>query len=523
MVLVMSRGRVRTAMVALSMSVAGCSSAGTGVSQPGLNGGSTTLGPGGASTEPGATPSGSPRTAPGASASTSAGAQGPGVGPADSSGGFTGPGTNPGGGGGPSTVASGVGITATSVKIGFILPAGNPGQAFGVSGTTGTDLTAQQVAQAFVDDLNSRGGLAGRKVQPVFVTNDNTDNSQSNQTNVQNNNCTTLAEDQKVFAAVALNVGGTSYGAPCYAQHHTPLFDRELQSYDAETVAKLSPYFFAPISMNLTRMAELFPGALREESFLTKHMAVIAYDLPATRSLTEKVLIPGIKAEGGLVTDKVFTKVDYGDLGSQTANAVLTFRQHNVDRVVFFAPGGGAPLLFSKQADSQGYYPRLGVSTLDCPGPCMTPGNGLNVPAKSVQGAVGFGYTPAYDTGGFDPYAKPTALMSACWAAANKRLGTHMPKDGGSAIDFALRVCDMTNFLRQALEPATGKTLLQDNVGGLVEGLGTSFQSVWVKGTNFGPSRHDGASRYALLGFVSDCGDGNGCWRYSSSFRQSPV
>jgi hypothetical protein len=275
--------------------------------------------------------------------------------------------------------------------------------------------------------------------------------------------------------------------------------------------------------MNLTRMGQLFPGALAEQSYLTKHIGVIAYDLPAHRNIVDKILVPGIEAQGGKVTDRVFTKVDYGDLGSQTANAVLAFRQHGVDRVVFFAPGGGAPLLFAKQADSQGYYPRLGVSTLDCPGPCMTPGGGgLDIPVKSVQGAVGFGYTPAYDTGGYDPYAKPSSLMTACWHTANGRLGTHMPKDGGAAIDFSLRVCDMVRFVVQALAPATGAPLERQGVGALVERVGSGFQSIWVNGTQFGARHHDGANRYALLGFVSDCGDGKGCWRYRSSFRTSP-
>jgi ABC-type branched-subunit amino acid transport system substrate-binding protein len=412
------------------------------------------------------------------------------------------------------------GITPTKIKIGFILPAGNPGAAFGINSPNSDPNSPRTLVDALVKDVNQRGGIAGRTVEAAYVDNDNTDNSQKTQTDKQEQSCRTLTEGSKVFMAVALNVGGLPFGHACFAREGVPLIDRELTLETDASMAQLSPWVIAPTGMTLTRIAKLLPATLAEQGFLTKSMAVIAYDIPTTRQVTEEVLIPEIQKRGGAVIDKVYSAVSYEDLGRQMSAAVLRFNG-KVDRVVFMAPGGGAPLLFTKQADAQRYYPRLGVSTLDCPGPCLTPADASSVPKRSMVGAIGLGYVPLYDTGGYDPWANPTAKMRACWDAANRATGSSYP--GPLGTQFVLLACDLLNFAQQALAPAANRTLMRPQVAGQVAAVGSGFLSIFTPKTRFAGDRLAGAAAAAPLRFDDDCGgNGTGCWKYSGPFKDSP-
>ena len=436
----------------------------------------------------------------------------------------TGPGKSGGGGGGAGGGAAAIvndqGITPTKIKIGFILPAGNPGAAFGINSPNSDPNSARTLVDAMVKDVNQRGGIAGRTVEAAYVDNDNTDNSQKTQTDKQEQSCRTLTEGSKVFMAVALNVGGLPFGHACFAREGVPLIDRELTFETDASMAQLRPWVIAPTGMTLTRVAKLLPATLAEQGFLTKSMAVIAYDVPTTRQVTEEVLIPEIQKRGGAVIDKVYSAVSYEDLGRQMSAAVLRFNGR-VDRVLFMAPGGGAPLLFTKQADAQRYYPLLGVTTLDCPGPCLTPFDAASVPKRSMVGAIGVGYVPLYDTGGYDPWANPTPRMRACWDAANRATGSSYP--GPLGTQFVLQTCDLLNFAQQALAPAANRTLLRPQVADQVAALGSGFASMFTPKTRFAGDRLAGAAAVAPLRFDDDCGgNGTGCWKYSGPFKDSP-
>ncbi len=149
--------------------------------------------------------------APAAGGTTGGGSTGAGGGTAPGSG--TTPGAVPGAPGGPGTTvpgaattipvertASDVGVTPDTIELGLLVPTAD-----GIGSTA--DQRDVQIAQfrAFVDDINARGGIHGRRIELVHASYDVLDQDTGTRAS-----CLALADDEQVFAA--LNT--TGYGPP---------------------------------------------------------------------------------------------------------------------------------------------------------------------------------------------------------------------------------------------------------------------------------------------------------------------
>src|SRR3954462_11700711 len=83
---------------------------------------------------------------------------------------------------------------------------------------------------------------------------------------------------------------------------------------------------------------------------------------------------------------------DFGAMGAQIGNAILSFRSKGVDRVLFAEYAGIVPFVMLAAADGQGYHPRYGFSSI----------NRANTQAdqstpSQMRGAMNVGWTPAED------------------------------------------------------------------------------------------------------------------------------
>lgn len=426
-------------------------------------------------------------------------------------------GATPIGGSGPTTadpsnpgtaVGRSVGITASTVKMGVVIAAGNPGTAFGTSLSYDTDASTR-IVQGMVNEINATGGIAGRKVLPIYAYNDNTDGSASAQTRSQTEICTRLTEDEKVFFVIAMNPAGLNYSYDCYAKHQTPLIDLLLADADAERLAQLSPWVIAPIAMNWGTMARVLPGALSEAGFLTQKMGLFTQDRPALNR-SAKVLMGEIGKRGGRFLATATFKPTYDGLAADTAAAVLSFKDKGVDRVVVWAPQCGTLLAFSRQAQSQGYSPRYGLTTYQTPAFCA----GLVDPSQ-LKDAAGAGFLMANDVSGSS--APPiTPREKACFDTVKKRSGDNFTKRGASgSAGIALASCELLYFAQKALAPGAGRAIGNGEVAGYVARLGTSYQAVNVAKTSYGPNKLDGAQVYARLEYRTSCS----CFGYVGGWR----
>jgi hypothetical protein len=109
----------------------------------------------------------------------------------------------------PSTGAA-VGVTATEIKLGISLVDFECIKAFVDSIRVDQDKNYQ----AYIDAVNEKGGIAGRKIVPVFHTFCPIGNAQALAL------CTTFAEDDKVFAVIGNFVDFSGDAQTCLAKQH---------------------------------------------------------------------------------------------------------------------------------------------------------------------------------------------------------------------------------------------------------------------------------------------------------------
>jgi Periplasmic binding protein len=107
-------------------------------------------------------------------------------------------------------LALGVGVTPTTVKIGISLVNFTCIQQY----VNQIRQNQQQVYQAFIDDINAHGGVAGKQIVPVFLSFCPIQNADALTL------CTKFAEDDKVFAVLGTFVDFSGDAQTCLAKDH---------------------------------------------------------------------------------------------------------------------------------------------------------------------------------------------------------------------------------------------------------------------------------------------------------------
>lgn len=248
----------------------------------------------------------------------------------------------------------------------------------------------------------------------MYAEMDQTDQSQDNETREGNEVCTRLTEDERVFMVITF-VLWARHSYDCYAQHQTPIWSLT-SNIDAAGMRRLQPWLLPSLWLSYTRMAKLIPLALDEENGLTQKMGLVGFDLPDLRSAAESTLIPSIQSRGGRVIDKIYVPPEYSS-AADIAGAVLGFKQAGINRVVIFAPGGAAWMLFAREAESQDYDPAYAVSSYDNANYV----EGL-ISREQARGTIGAGFRLAFDVS--EPaQPDPRPREKQCWAIMKKRAG----------------------------------------------------------------------------------------------------
>lgn len=398
--------------------------------------------------------------------------------------------------GGVGGAASASGAAGGTLKIGVITL--NVAGLQNAKGLDNGDNRAQ--AQAVVDAVNASGGIAGRRIVPVFAQ---FDASSTNWETDYQAICTTLTEDEKVFAVVNATVAYGRTLVPCLAQHGVPLISSGGGRADDRQMKEFAPFLFHPGSADLTRAARIYVDSLAGRGFFgpgAKVGLVRVDDAPFER-VTNAVIKPRLAAAGSAlaVDAPVAAQTSLGHSASQMPAIALRMQREGVNRVLFLDNATLGPL-FTIQAASQGYRPRYGFTTLSNPVLIQQ-----NVPAEALDGAVGVGWQPTQDVLEKDDPDPP---------AAATRCNDLMAKAGQGGVSrtgqWAQRMyCDELLFLQSALDGAAD--LSPAVLAARVAALGTRHQSPMTFATRFALGRPDGAA--AARGTVYDrsCS----CFRYT--------
>ena len=245
--------------------------------------------------------------------------------------------------------ASDIGITPSSIKLGVLIPADNS-EKTGGSGTSFSSVVGSPKQQwtAYLDEVNSKGGILGRKLEPVFREYDGLD------LDAQRAACVYLTEQAKVFAIV--NSGGF-YGDPilCVTQQHkTPFIGQAGEALDF--YQKSNGLYFSTTPNKDRVLRNLVVAALRDGVFRGKKVGILSREgidaIPVDRSLK-----PELKADGITITYEARISSDDSAAQSQIPLEVQQMRQKGVD-LIMLETGLIVANVFAQQADSQRYYPQ---------------------------------------------------------------------------------------------------------------------------------------------------------------------
>ena len=417
---------------------------------------------------------------------------------------------------------SGPGVTDTTIYIGDVQATNT--NAVDVPGITRGDPDSQ--VRAVLDDVNSHGGIAGRKVQVVWAQFD----SSSAQTADQQwaAICQKFTRDQpRVFAV--LGVGTESY-RECIRKAGVVMLSDDLPYAGAAHFAR-NPTLIELGSPNLDRIAKAEVPALLAQGYFNAwdstqgapgaagraKVGVLTYDDREYAGAVDRYLIPALKQAGydpGSNVARVGSvnkASDYSDQAAAVQSAQLRFASSGVTHVISFEGNGGLSLFFMNNAESQHYRPRYGVNTTSALQVLLD--GGLVQPAQA-RGAVGIGWAPGFDLSAErnpddGPYS--SASRRHCLAVYRAHGVTFSDPN---AQGVALGYCNKLYLLRQALN-TTPRLINATTFVSAVDSVGSSFSAAGGLGSFLGPGRHDSAAKYYYWRWFDDCG----CLHYDGPRR----
>lgn len=386
------------------------------------------------------------------------------------------------------------------IEIGLIYEEGSGSRAAAL-GLRGLDTGDQkQKLAAVVADVNARGGLGGHKIAPIYAPSTTGPDDSRNTATREQAVCSRLTQDHRVMAAVTIT-GYSELLPRCLAAKGVPLIAQSA-GFSSGFFRQLRDLYFVVSDAAMDVGVASAADRLFERGFYGSNAKVgIVYDdLPDNRAAVA-TMVARLHAHGVQVANKF--ALDGGSDQEYLASfnsAVLRFRSDGITHVQFVTYSA---FLFMPVAESQGYRPRYGLTSMDSPIFLAQ-----NVPAAQLKSALLEGWRPLFDVGYADqPPRNPAS------ARCRTLMQKHGIQDGdGTSEGYSMNSCDVLWFLERSLAPSVddlSATVLARGVAG----LGTSYRSTFTFSTYFTAQRHYGAAILRDASYVDGCS----CFRYSGT------
>jgi ABC-type branched-subunit amino acid transport system substrate-binding protein len=388
------------------------------------------------------------------------------------------------------------GVTADAIKVGFtIIDTGGLSQV-GV----GIGVTAEQQEaawRAYAKDINTRGGINGRQVMPVFARFD-----PLNQNN-QRQACLRLTQDQKVFAVV----GG--FNAPvaisCVTrENQTPLFSGFPGTLDE--IYQQSGGLFVSMYPRASRMMDITAAALDASGKLKgRTIGILNTFANDPSGKTGEALEKVLEARGHNVKRRVNLSADSGTASSQVSVEVSQFQREGIN-TVFLLTGVVTATQFVQQAENQGYRPAYHMTDWS------NNNNDFvvqNMP-QSFEGSIGTTHTTG---NGNKMAAGPENAPSArCRQVYDRNSGRKLAARGTAEYGATTQACDAVLAFEKAAA-AAGTQLTRRGIAAAVPTLGAFPIANWGPG-RFGRGKTDFSDQVRFHVFSSSCK----CWKPTGGF-----
>lgn len=385
-----------------------------------------------------------------------------------------------------------VGVTDTDIRVAVTWTEAGSTARLGFSFNTGD---AQSIYKAFIDEVNSNGGLRGRKLVATYRPHDPTNSASAPAT------CRSMTEDDKVFAVL-----GNHPEISCITREHDTLL--------------ISPNFPATEEQFGYSKGLLFTANARNERFLRgvarelhrngnlKGKRIGIVDDTFLNVSVDRGFIPELRTLGYSVTERTTLSHDPGTAQSQIPVSVRTMKAKGVD-LVFLGPNVIYAVQYVHAADSQAFTPAWVASDFAY---LATDFTASNMP-PSFDGSLGL---TQLRTGEARQGMAEPELERSCREVAERR--TRQRFDPSGTPYYTVQNACLTVRLFEAAVNAAGTNLTRDGVAAALEALGP-VQLPYYGGTGlFMPGKHDAADALRPVRMNSECK----CWLPVGDFRPMP-
>jgi ABC-type branched-subunit amino acid transport system substrate-binding protein len=407
-----------------------------------------------------------------------------------------------GGAGGPSVLrglrATDRGVTATTVRMGFpLLDVGNLGKV-GIS--VGVSPQQEQEAfQAFVDHINAHGGMAGRKIEPYYVSYDVVSETD------QQAACLSLTQDSKVFGVV-LGFNYESANECVAVSNETPLLGTATNNPD-EFYGRAAGRLFTMYPRGSRMMAD-FAATLGRMGALSGREVGILDDAGGDPSgSASAALEAAVKRAGG----RARTAQLSGDLGvgsSQIPVAVNQMQTAGVSVVLLMA-NTAFSTQFVQQASSQGWTPAYYVSDWLA----MHNDTGSQNMPQTYDGTIGVVSERVNEQ---HANVAPNGAAVECRKIWEQQTHQTAPAQGIAAYGSIMQSCTALLTFTAAAN-AAGPDLTRTAWSAAMQRIGSFEATQWGPGS-FRPGKFDFPDQYRLEKWYYSCK----CWKPAGPFAPPP-
>jgi ABC-type branched-subunit amino acid transport system substrate-binding protein len=390
--------------------------------------------------------------------------------------------------------ASDVGITPDRITVGIPIPdVSSFGDVEGGASFGGQFGDPQAQWQAFIDDLNHRGGIGGRTVVPEYRLYDSIDLDSMRAA------CVYLTEQKRVFAVL-----GGFYGDPILCitqQHQTPLLGL---ASEADDFYQRSGGRFFSIGTSKDRVLRAFVKLLDADKALRGHTIGVLDQQGIDSATVDRTLLPELQRLGYRVGYHARIAADAGAAQAQIPIEVQRMRAAGVD-VLLPVSGLIVATVFAQEADAQRYRPTYYLSDFASG---ATDVYAAAMPA-SFEGAIGY---TAFRTGEARAGLPEPAGDAACRQTYERSAGKPLdPKI--LAYYYTVSYCGILRLFEQAMTRA-GPNPTRAGFTAALQSIG-SFQLAFGSTGSFGPGKPDAPDAVRRVTWRKSCT----CWLPIDGFR----
>ena len=393
--------------------------------------------------------------------------------------------------------ASDVGITPTTIKLGFLILDLGAISAAGMPVVVDPEQQERAIG-AFVKEINERGGIAGRQIEPHYARFDVLDNTGDSSQAA----CKKLTEDIKVFAVV----GGFSRPAHSYCvveRARTPMLS--YIGYHPDSLYERSQGRLVTSFPTASRMMANWVFEGERLGILPGKKIGLVTDDPSDPGYETVAIVQGILERSG---HEVVHVSKFAESASpQIPVEVQQMRTKGVE-VVMLMTGTLNSQAFTQQATQQGWDPVWFTSDWSTNTADSTYSNA----GQSFDGAIGITSIRNHEFRGNVP---EPATATACAEIYERQTGTKLAPRGEAERSITMHFCDLLRLFGLGVAnfgPNPTRT-------GLVEGVQEigDFPQSTTADASFRPGKVDGADFVRTIRYEFDCK----CWEYVDGFRKT--